>query len=111
MIISTPPTSDTHADNGIEFSILTVHYKSNKYRASLLESLRKYTENYEYLEHNNELQNLGYAKATNKLIRETKGKYIILLKQDSRVKHGWADALSKNADSTKKIGMVVRQHI
>jgi len=107
MRFSSLTTFDDHTNHGIQFSILTVLYKSGKYRASLLESLREHTENYEYLEHSNDLQNLGYAKATNKLIRESKGKYIILLNPDSRVTDGWADDLRKTAESDQKIGIVV----
>src|SRR5207245_7645194 len=109
MLFSAPIASDDHPDHGILFSILTVLYKSGKYRASLLESLREHTENYEYLEHSNDLQNLGYAKATNKLIRESKGKYVILLNPDSRVTDGWADDLRKTAESDQRIGIVVRR--
>jgi GT2 family glycosyltransferase len=107
MRFSSPITSDDHTDHGIQFSILTVNYKSGKYRATLLESLREYTKNYEYLEHSNDVQNLGYAKATNKLIRKSKGKYIILLNPDSKVTEDWVDELRKAAESDQKIGIVV----
>ena len=107
MKISSHITSGDQADHCIQFSILTIHYKSSKYRTGLLESLREYTKNYEYLEHSNDAQNLGYARATNNLIRESKGKYIILLNPDCQVTKHWVDELRKTADSDPKIGIVV----
>ncbi len=72
----------------------------------MLESLRKYTENYEYLEHSNDVENIGFSRASNKLIRKSRGKYVILLNPDSKVTENWAKRLILRAEESENIGMV-----
>lgn len=87
-------------------SILTVQYRSNQYKPTLLESLRNHTENYEFIEHSNDLENIGFSKANNKLIRRSKGEYIILLNPDSKVTENWANILVRKAEEDESIGIV-----
>lgn len=101
------PRIDHEQSTGkVDVSILTVQYRSSQYKPNLVESLRNYTENYEYLEHSNDLENIGFSKANNKLIRKSKGKYIILLNPDGEVTENWANRLVQKVEEDENIGMV-----
>jgi len=52
------------------------------------------------------LKNLGYVKAVNQGIAEAKGKFIILLNNDTEVTAGWDKKLLRPFASDKKIGAV-----
>ena len=92
--------------NKVDFSILTVQYRSGQYKSRLLESLAKHTRHYEYLEHDNNIENIGFSKANNRLIQKCRGKYIILLNPDCRVTKNWADYLVRTAEAAGSIGIV-----
>ncbi len=92
--------------SNVDLSILTVHYKSSQFTPRLLESLRKFTESYEFLEHSNDVENIGFSKASNKLIQKSTGKYVVLLNPDSEVTKDWARLLVKKSEEAKNIGMV-----
>ncbi len=90
----------------MDLSILTVQYRSVDRRHRLLEGLEKHTENYEYLEHSNDTENVGFSKANNRLIRLSKGSYIILLNPDAEVTENWAKSLVRTAEKSSDIGIV-----
>jgi len=89
-----------------KISILTVQYRSGQYRPTLLESLGKHTQNYEYIEHSNDLENIGFSKAYNKLLRKSRGKYVVLLNPDCKVTENWARSLVRRAEEEKNVGIV-----
>jgi GT2 family glycosyltransferase len=89
-----------------DISILTVHYGSGQFRSRLVKSLSRFTDNYEFLEHSNDKENLGFSKGMNLLIRRSKGRYIILLNPDSEVSHNWSRMLVEKAEADDRIGIV-----
>ncbi len=61
---------------------------------------------YEHLEHSNDIDNIGFARATNLLIKKSSGKFIILLNPDTQVTPGWAERMVVKAQEDEKIGIV-----
>jgi glycosyltransferase involved in cell wall biosynthesis/GT2 family glycosyltransferase len=51
-------------------------------------------------------ENRGYAIAANQAIRATRGRDIVLLNNDARVRPGWLDALLETSRSQADVGMV-----
>lgn len=51
-------------------------------------------------------QNLGFARATNKGIRRSVGRYIVLLNSDTVVTPSWLDKLIESANKSARIGIV-----
>lgn len=49
-------------------------------------------------------ENFGYAEGNNIGIRESRGEYVVLLNNDTRVETNWVDELVKVAESDKRIG-------
>src|SRR6266849_3048145 len=91
-------------NNRPNLSILTVHYRSNQYRHKQVETVNKFTGNYEQLEHWNDLNNLGFSKANNILLRRSRGRFVILLNPDIEVTPDWADRLVQSAEEGSDIG-------
>ncbi len=104
LVASLPKNTSMFANK--KLSILTVQYRSTMYRPKLLESLERFTDDYEYLEQSNDAQNVGFARANNNLIRKSKGKYIILLNPDCEVTENWADRLVQKAEEENNVGIV-----
>lgn len=73
-----------------------------------LQSIREHTMDYEVLVHDNSPPNpnLGFAKASNLLIRKAQGDYIVLLNPDTWVTDGWLEKLIETAESGPDIGIV-----
>jgi len=92
----------------LKTSIVIVDYKVPELVARCIESIRQHTSDYEILIHDNSPPNanLGFAKANNLLIRQSRGDYIVLLNPDTWVTEGWLDELIKTAESAPEIGIV-----
>lgn len=67
----------------------------------------------EYLQHDfpqvrilRNKKNLGFAKAVNQAIGQTKNPYVVLLNNDTKVDGGWLSALVKSADNHPDCGSV-----
>ena len=54
--------------------------------------------------HNTE--NLGFVGACNRGIDVAKGEYVVLLNNDTEVRHGWLDALVSTAEADDSVGVV-----
>jgi GT2 family glycosyltransferase len=50
--------------------------------------------------------NLGFVGACNRGIEAAKGEYVVLLNNDTEVRHGWLDALVATADADDTVGVV-----
>lgn len=89
-------------------SIVVVNYKVPDLLEKCIQSIRRYTTDYEILIHDNSPPhpNLGFARANNLLIRKAQGSYIVLLNPDTWVTEGWLDRLIATAESDPKIGVV-----
>jgi len=92
----------------LKTSIIVVNYKVPELLETCLQSVRKFTTDYEVLVHDNSPpnENLGFARANNLLIRKAQGLYIVLLNPDTWVTEGWLDRLIETAESDPKIGIV-----
>ena len=51
-------------------------------------------------------ENLGFVGACNRGIEAAKGEYVVLLNNDTEVRHGWLDALVATADADVTVGVV-----
>jgi GT2 family glycosyltransferase len=51
-------------------------------------------------------ENLGFVGACNRGIEAAKGEYVVLLNNDTEVRHGWLDALVATADADDAVGVV-----
>jgi GT2 family glycosyltransferase len=91
-------------------SILIVDYEGNVGSSPLdkcLESINRYTLDYEILVHRNTPQmNLGFARANNLLLRRARGRYVVLLNPDTVVTSNWLTYLLERAESSDRIGIV-----
>lgn len=79
----------------VEVSIIIVNFKTPKLTRECVEAIKKSDSKtkYEVIVIDNSNDNVGFARGTNKGIRKAKGKYILLLNSDTKVKKGTIDKL------------------
>ncbi len=82
------------------FEVLMV---DNASKNDSVEFVKKNFPNVKVIQNN---KNYGFAEGNNIGIRKAKGKYIVLLNNDTIVDRNWLEELVKIADSNKRIGMI-----
>jgi GT2 family glycosyltransferase len=87
----------------LEFEIIVVDNASSDGSFQELENLQKKLSNLRLIENK---RNLGFAKANNIGIKTSKGKYILLLNSDTKVKRGSLQKLVGFAKKTQDAGVV-----
>lgn len=92
----------------MDLSIIIVNYKSRDYLKKCLESIKRSATkvSYEVIVTDNDKNNVGLAKGVNKGINKAKGKYILLLNPDTKVREGSIDALYDFAQKNPDAGAV-----
>lgn len=91
-----------------KLSIVIVNYRTGKFLQKCVQSIKKNTQgvDYEVIVIDNDKNNVGFARAANQGIRKAKGKYILLLNPDTRVKNGAIKRLLEFARKTQDAGVV-----
>src|SRR5438552_3463269 len=93
----------------MDISIIIVNFNTDKLVADCIASVKKNTKKvkYEIIVIDNSVNNRGFAKANNIGIKQSKGKYILLLNSDTIIKPGAIDKLFEFAENTPDAGVVV----
>ena len=89
--------------SGVNYEIIVVDNDSKDDSVKMLRGYQSTLSNFKLLENR---ENLGFAKANNQGIRAAKGKYILLLNSDTKVKPGTFRKLIDFAKSTPDAGVV-----
>lgn len=72
---------------------------------NLLESIKKYTTDYELIIHDDSIgESIPVATAWNKCAEEAKGTYLVFLNDDMLVTEGWADSMIQFYESHPLVG-------
>ncbi len=123
-----PPTSDRDAAGGIVASVIIVNWNGRDYLEDSLRSVeRQVFRDFEVLVVDNgsedgsvrmireqfpwvteiieNRQNLGFGVANNQAIERARGRYVVLLNNDTEVEPGWLGALVTAAEADSSVGM------
>jgi len=107
-------------------SIVIVNYNSGPFLLHAVESVRKFTADYELIVVDNASidgsvghlsdfhdvsivrlsRNQGFSKANNVGIRMARGRYVVLLNSDTRVEQRWLEKLIEAAEAVAEVGIV-----
>lgn len=88
-------------------SILTVTFNSPDWLNLLKTTVDKYTNvPYELLVHDNGVNNIGHAKGLNKLLRQAKGDYVLVLDVDTHIQRKWLKDMLKAYYSDSKVRLI-----
>ena len=107
-------------------SIVIVNYNGGPLVSQCIESIRKYSRDYEIILVDNAstdnslaltnpgpdlrvfklLSNVGFANANNLGIKKSSGRYVLLVNSDTVVTRNWLDLLIKKAEEDPRIGLV-----
>ena len=88
-----------HNAPAIPFELIVVNDGADPATARVIDAL----ENAEVIVND---RNLGFLASTNRAARAARGKYLVLLNDDTEVQSGWLEALVDCADSDPRIGYV-----
>lgn len=98
----------------VDLSIIIVNYKTGELTKNCVDSLKKYTNKlplrgksikYEVIVIDNSKNNIGFAAGNNKGIRESKGRYILLLNSDTLIHDNVLGEMVNWLDHNEKIGI------
>ncbi|MCJ7805567.1 glycosyltransferase [Patescibacteria group bacterium] len=89
--------------SGVNYEILVVDNDSKDDSVSMLREYQSTLSNFKLLENR---QNLGFARANNQGIKVAKGKYILLLNSDTKVKAKALGTLMHFAEKTQDAGVI-----
>lgn len=93
-------------------SVFKIDFPKSKYEVIMVDngskdlSVKFTKENFPDVRIIESQDNLGFAGGCNLGVKESKGKYVVLLNNDTRVERNWLSALVKKIQSDKNIGAV-----
>ncbi len=85
--------------SGIPYEVIVVNDGSDDETADVLSRVRN-------LRVVNHAENMGFVHASNRGVRESRGKYVVLLNNDTQVHDGWLRALVDVAEEDETVGLV-----
>jgi len=88
-------------------SIIAVDFYGKEFKEILEDSVRKTTEGeFEFLIHNNAINNIGHGAGIDTLVQQAKGDFILALDIDSHILlKGWDRKLIEHYEQRKKQGV------